>query len=305
MNESGINLNYVEKVRLKFSAKLMQSLNVALVPVPDGNIHRFDDPNGVGGNLACWYVLNMDPSPHGAYGNWRTGEKYNFQFDQISSLSPKQQADLNQKIRLLKERKEIAKLISHSKAAESAFVLWVTSRQADNNHPYLRRKNISAHDLRVDSSKLLVPLFDKSGKIVNVQSISANGAKRFMRGGRVKGCYSQIGTINGGETIYVCEGLATGATLHEITQLPVVCAMSCGNLLEVGKVIRELYPDSTLVIAGDDDRTRKGNPGLTAAIAAALELSCSVILPEWPSNAPIELSDFNDLYCWSVNHGAI
>ena len=81
--------------------------------------------------------------------------------------------------------------------------------------------------------------------------------------------------------------------------------MSCGNLLEVGKVIRELYPDSTLVIAGDDDRTRKGNPGLTAAIAAALELSCSVILPEWPSNAPIELSDFNDLYCWSVNHGAI
>ena len=126
-----------------------------------------------------------------------------------------------------------------------------------------------------------------------------------MQGCRVKGCYSLIGSVNPIGTAYLCEGWATGATLHEITNLPAICAMSCGNLHEAGKSIKNLYPKITLIVAGDDDRQTKGNPGRTAAIAAALELNSEVITPEWPPEAPIELSDFNDLYCWSVNCGTV
>ncbi|MNR59635.1 DNA primase TraC [compost metagenome] len=57
-----------------------------------------------------------------------------------------------------------------------------------------------------------------------------------------------------------------------------------------------------LVIAGDDDRQTEGNPGRTAATAAALSVSGLVTFPVWPPGAPDHLSDFNDLANWRAAH---
>ncbi|MCW1936644.1 toprim domain-containing protein [Pseudomonas sp. MDMC_285] len=115
-----------------------------------------------------------------------------------------------------------------------------------------------------------------------------------------------MGRITEGGRLYVCEGWATGATLHAHTGDPVVCALSAGNLKAVAIAMRERYGAALdLVIAGDDDRQTQGNPGRTAANRAANAAEARVVFPEWPDDAPAELSDFNDLHLWRIQHREI
>nr|WP_237731446.1 toprim domain-containing protein [Lelliottia amnigena] len=104
--------------------------------------------------------------------------------------------------------------------------------------------------------------------------------------------------------VYVCEGWATGAALLQFWDIQaVVCAMNAGNLKHVALALRERYGSGIrLVIAGDDDRVSQGNPGDRAANEAAYLAGCMVISPEWPPGAPVELSDFNDLMIWTMEH---
>ena len=74
------------------------------------------------------------------------------------------------------------------------------------------------------------------------------------------------------------------------------------SLYPAGDYLRRAYPDSPLIVAGDDDRQTeaegKGNAGKTSASRAAIALGCGLVLPEWPADAPLSLSDFNDLRQW-------
>ena len=146
-----------------------------------------------------------------------------------------------------------------------------------------------------------MPLY-ADGHLCNLQRILPDGTKRFLAGGRVKGAYSPIGTLEQGQKLYICEGWATGATIHTETDAAVACAMTAGNLLDVGRHLQRHYPDHPLIIAGDDDRKTeaagKGNPGRDAANKAAAVLGCNLVLPPFPANAPLNLSDFNDLASW-------
>lgn len=139
--------------------------------------------------------------------------------------------------------------------------------------------------MRQVGDALLVPL-TLGGALMNIQRIGPDGGKRFLSGALVKGTCSPIGLITAGQPIYLCEGWATGATLHEESGAAVACAMNCGNLLEVGRRLLHQFPDAALIIAGDDDRQTVGNPGRTAAVAAASTLACDLILPPWPADAP-------------------
>ena len=184
-------------------------------------------------------------------------------------------------------------------ATRQAVQLWQHAKPADRLHPYLVAKGVGPLKLRqMAQGKLLVPLCHE-GRLVNLQVIDCAGTKRFLSGGRVLGCYSPLGRISDGSCLYVCEGWATGATLHIHTGNPVVCAMNAGNLRAVALAMRALHGESVqLVIAGDDDRQTRGNPGRTAANRAARDAGALVVFPEWPRQAPPELSDFNDLHLW-------
>ncbi len=138
-----------------------------------------------------------------------------------------------------------------------------------------------------------------------MQQINVEGEKRFLAGGQVKGCYSPIGRIDTRKPLYICEGWATGATLHQQTTSAIACALNAGNLKEVALAFRARYGDSLeIIIAGDDDRKNPNNAGRKAANDAALAIGALAIFPEWPSHAPIELSDFNDLALWQMQQGA-
>jgi putative DNA primase/helicase len=82
--------------------------------------------------------------------------------------------------------------------------------------------------------------------------------------------------------LLICEGWATGATLHEESGHPVLCAMNAGNLLPVAKAARAAWPGADLLICADNDRKTEGNPGLTAATAAAKATGARLAVPEFP-----------------------
>ncbi|SED16085.1 putative DNA primase/helicase [Pseudomonas saponiphila] len=187
----------------------------------------------------------------------------------------------------------------HLATARQAAQLWKMAKPAERLHTYLLAKDVAPLQLRqLSHGRLLVPLCH-DGRLVNLQTITPDGGKRFLPGGRVQGCYSPLGKISEGCRLYICEGWATGATLHRNTDSPVVCAMNAGNLKAVAKAMRERYGETLeLVIAGDDDRQTVGNPGRTAANQAARATDALVVFPDWPQDAPTELSDFNDLYLW-------
>jgi putative DNA primase/helicase len=180
-------------------------------------------------------------------------------------------------------------------AKNHALWLWQHAMPASQTHHYLLKKQVQAYGLRQSKSgHLFVPVCF-NGELVNLQQITPYGKKLFLTGGQVKGCYSPIGRIKAGEKLYICEGWATGATLHQQTGAAIACALNAGNLKEVALALRARYGDRVeLVIAGDDDRQTTTNVGRKAANDAALAIGSTVIFPEWPDDSPHYLTDFND-----------
>lgn len=286
----------LEKPELAFREALQANFGpLDWLPVPDGAIHRFRVPGDKPGSLNGWYVLHLDGIASGAFGSWKAGDSHTW--SSRKPADPLEAQLIATRIEQAREQREADQARRQIATASYARRAWSEARPADPAHPYLTRKRVQPHRLRQSGYILLVPLY-ADGYLCNLQRIGADGAKRFLSGGRVKGAYSPIGTLEPGQPLYVCEGWATGATIHAETGAAVACAMNAGNLLEVGRQLRRHYPDSPLAIAGDDDRQTEGNPGRTAASHAAAVLGCGLVLPPLPAIAPLALSDFNDLANW-------
>jgi len=290
----------LEKPELAFRDALQADFGpLDWLPIPDGTIHRFHVPGDKAGTLNGWYVLYLDGIASGAFGSWKAGACHTW--SSRKPADPLEAQLVHQRIERAREQREADQTRRQIAAASYAGTLWTEARPADPEHPYLSRKRIAAHRLRQSGDVLLVPLY-ADGYLCNLQRIAADGSKRFLSGGRVKGAYSPIGALEPGQPLYVCEGWATGATIHAETGAAVACAMNAGNLLEVGRQLQRHHPDSPLIIAGDDDRQTeaegKGNPGRAAATQAAAALGCGLVLPPWSGTEPLSLSDFNDLANW-------
>lgn len=265
------------------------------LPVADGSIHRFHVPGDKTGTQNGWYVLFADGIASGSFGSWKAGSSHSW--SSRKPANPLEAQLIAQRVEHAKHQQDFERHQRQQATAEYANQLWRDARRAEPKHPYLIAKGCRPHNLRQNGSVLLVPLYH-SGELVNLQRIGTDGQKRFLPGGKVKGCYSPLGFIEEGQSLYLCEGWATGATLHAETGHPVACAMNAGNLLETGRHLQHRHPKALLIVAGDDDRQTVGNPGKTFAIDAATGLGCGLILPPWPADAPLHLTDFNDLRNW-------
>ena len=177
------------------------------------------------------------------------------------------------------------------KAAKRANQLFRQSFSADLDHPYLLKKQVGSYGLRQLGQQLLVPVSDQHGHLTSIQFIEGNGAKRFLAGGRVRGCFCQIGNL--GNRIYITEGYATGATIHKAMGDAVVIAFFASNLSPVAISIRKQYPDLSIVIAADNDRFTPGNPGVTQGRQAANSVRGSLVYPIFPIDQAG--TDYNDL----------
>ncbi|MGK8435915.1 toprim domain-containing protein [Ectopseudomonas hydrolytica] len=290
----------LEKVEIAFRNALQEAFGrLDWLPLADGEIHRFHVPGDRAGSMNGWYVLYPDGIASGCFGSWKAGSSHTWSIREPAS--PLEAEQMRQRIEQTRRQREAEQHQRQQAAAERASRLWRDARRADPDHPYLVAKQVRPHALRQRGSELLVPLYH-AGRLVNLQRIGPDGKKRFLPGGQVKGCYSPLGCIEPGQKLYICEGWATGATLHQHSGCAVACAMNAGNLLSVTQALRAKYPATDLVIAGDDDRQTEGNPGRTAAVAAAVAVGALVTFPAWPLGAPETLTDFNDLANWEAAH---
>jgi putative DNA primase/helicase len=267
------------------------------LPVPDGTIHRFRVPYDKSGTLNGWYVLYLDGIASGAFGSWKSGGASTWcSREPVDALEA---AQIRERVDQARRQREAEQHRRQQQTAEKANHCWRNARRAAPDHPYLTAKGVRSHGLRQRGADLLIPLY-LDGRLVNLQRIAPNGAKRFLPGGRVKGTYSPLGIIEPGSVLCICEGWATAASLHQHGGYVVAAAMNAGNLIPAAMGLRSRYPGQPIVIAGDDDRLTDGNPGRTAANAAAAAVGGQVAFPEWPEGAPNHLTDFNDLANWKL-----
>jgi putative DNA primase/helicase len=259
----------------------------------DGQLHRFHVQGDKPGTRNGYYVLHLDGRAAGVFGSWKTGLRTTWAADG-KRMSHAEREAFAKMIEAARLKAQAERRAEHEARAIEARSEWAAAAPADPAHAYLIRKGVRPHNLRQRGGLLIVPLFDAFGLLWNVQRIAADGGKRFKKGGRVAGLYSPIGDFTNPATILLAEGWATGATLHQETGHPVLCAMNAGNLLPVATAARESWRGWTdLVICADNDRFTENNPGVTYATAAAKATGAKLIVPELPEGVPG--SDFNDL----------
>ena len=259
----------------------------------DGGIHRFST-NGRRGDDSGWYVCHADGIASGAFGCWRTGLQLTWCSKSDSELTQAEREAHRQRIKAMQLQREVDQVARHQTAATDAAKRWQLSKACTVHH-YLTTKCVQGHGVRVDDAgALIVPMRDTASTLLSLQTIAPDGDKRFLSGGKVKGCYHSIGKPNG--VLIVCEGYATGASLHEATGHAVAVAFNAGNLEAVAIALRAKYPTARLILAADDDLHTDGNPGITKANAAALAVCGLVAVPDFGVNRPDKATDFNDLH---------
>lgn len=228
------------------------------------------------------------------FGRWDSGEQHLVVLGDEQATEAKREQRRHQarkEAQAARERQQKALARQQADAACRARELWGKAART-NDHAYLRGKGVSPGWTRQLGHLLLVPLTDGS-RLVNVQTIAGDGTKRFLSGGRKKGCYHPIGAFDTGRPLLICEGWATGMTLHEATGSAVACAMDAGNLLPVARYLRNRYPGASIIVACDNDHATPGNPGITKGKAAAEAVGGRAI---WPAVEGIAgASDYNDL----------
>jgi putative DNA primase/helicase len=289
MIEKLITLTAVESQFLEAA----HSANIPIVGsvIADGTLRRChldgQKPNTKNGA----YILHNDRNPAGWALDFTTGNSMTWRADgKKARLSPADRA----KIEAERQRRDIETQQKRRSAADKARYIWPRLKPIIDpaEHDYLLIKRIQPHGARLNvyqgRKSLVIPIMGEPG-LTSLQFIEADGSKRFLPGGEIKGGFFGIGMAGVTQTepgrILVGEGFATGASLHEWFKQPVIVAFNAGNLEPVAKRIRTLYPNHELIICGDNDASGTGQK---AARAAALAVGGKYLLP------PIVGQDFND-----------
>jgi phage/plasmid primase-like uncharacterized protein len=249
--------------------------------IPPGEMIRFPGVGKSNGNTSGWAKLFADGQA-GAYGDWASDLSGIWHAERSTRMTTKERdahkgriAEL-QRIRQEEERK------AHEAAAQRAQTMWDGTAPALEDHPFLQKKGIHPHGLRVDAdNRLLVPVMI-GGILSSLQFINANGGKEFLSGGKVKGGSYTIGEMRDAAIIGVGEGFSTCASVNEATGYPTVCAFSANKLTLVAQQLRHRFPTATILICGDNDLHDDGTPnvGLDAATAAAEAIGGVLVMPD-------------------------
>ena len=290
--------------------------------IPDGRLHRCHVNGDRRGSKNGWYKVHADGVPNGQFGcNKRHGsEKFHWKAAEgTSQMSPAEREEMRCHAKRRREQQETEARRRRDDAAAYAAKIWDASEEVSPDHPYLKRKGVKSHGLRVGAwsvvnpdtgemtvvSKLalLVPMRITKTEMLSLQAIfpsKSNVLKRdkdFLRDGTKQGCFFAIGTRPIDNVIVVCEGYATGATIHECTGHVVAVAFDAGNLIHVARTFRDRMSGAKILIAADNDQwTTKpvANPGVTRATEAAASIDGIVAIPQF-SDVTKSPTDFNDL----------
>lgn len=292
------------------------------------------------------YTLAMaggDQLITGSFGVWRGDDngatKVELPKGERKRLDPAQQAAIKARQQDDARRAAAEREAEIQKAAARASRWWAQAEPAGES-PYLTKKGLPPGKLygaRLSpSGNLVIPMQDGRGGTYGLQVIYQANPKEQKRelgkqytppGMSKAGKWFQIGSpAASGGIILVCEGFATGASLHEATGLPVAVAFDAGNLQPVAEQLKKLHRGRLkMLFAADDDYLGtcreckaytlvaeptcsscgkphgKENTGVARARTAALAVDGAVVVPVFEGERPTNRkgpTDFNDLHVW-------
>lgn len=266
--------------------------------IPDGEIHRVPHISSKKGAVDGWYILHIDGKiPVGVCGCWKEPTfESKWVADTGRAMNFSERLEHDKLIAEIRAKREAERLATQAEAATQAEDEVSTYADASADHPYLVRKRIEPHGIKIDrAGRLVVPVINQEGEILSYQTIDADGNKRFLKGGKIEGGFYEL--RGNRKVIFIGEGFATCASIHQATGFTTLVAFDCGNLAKVAKSAKEMFLGSRIVICADNDQFTEGNPGLTKARAAAQLVFGEVVYPTFSeSDLQTKPTDFNDLH---------
>ena len=285
--------------RQEFARKL-EELGLDLrgeLPVLDGRTHRVPVLAKNGRGLDGAYCLHGDGIPAGWAQNHITGELIKLRATGVVLAPEERERQQRERAERLREA-EAERRAAYDAAASRCKGMWDRFGGVTGT-PYLEAKGVEAFGLKQDGLNLIIPVRNVDGEMRGFQAIAPDGQKAFARGVEKKGNFHLIGEdkdLSQGE-ILLCEGYATGASLHMATDMPVAVAFDAGNLRSVAEAIRERHPNAAIIICADNDHTRENNVGVEKAKEAAQAVGGIAVIPEFSREEKERgLTDFNDLH---------
>lgn len=268
-------------------------------PVMDGTFRRVAvDRNDKPRNLDGGYVGFLDGHPAGYFVNHYAGVSDNWKAKGYF-ISQEQAADARAAAATKQAQRRVEREAQYDEAARAVRANIAQQQNAPVKHPYFVEKGVFIPGLTVDGrNNLVVPVRDMEGQIVSAALVN-KGWKGITPNTRLKGGFFILGDLPApgyrGD-IGIVEGVATGATVHRATGMPVAVAFVNTNLGNVAEAFQEAYPDAERWILGDDDRHKAQNSGVKTAKLAAWETRAQAIFPRFlRGEQGSAFSDFNDL----------
>lgn len=239
--------------------------------IANGKLQRFKSAGDHERN--SWYVLfpaSRNAPTAGAFGCWKRGFKETWCEKRRESLTDTEWRTIREGWKLADDERQRTEAERHAKARKIANWILSRSRPARTLHRYLTRKGVKVFgDVREYRGALVLPLRDLDGELQSLQFIGTDGSKKFLTGGKIAGCFFTLADKQESPLV-ICEGYATGASIHEATGYDIACAMNCGNLLAVSKAIREKFPAREIIVCADSGLAyRRGKSACTATRSSA------------------------------------
>ena len=261
----------------------------------DGKFHRWGPKDRMWAAGREWvYKGNSYKILH--HGDWKLGETSTWKSydDKSASISFKKKE--KEALEEIKLQVDFEKEKKHKDCSEFWNKQWELFPSPTVIHPYLQSKKISApHGTKIDErGSLIIKIVDENG-IKGVQKIFQTNEgfiKVFSTGIKKKGSFAHIGDYKNAEYVYVTEGFATGASVFEATNTPVVVALDSGNMFLAIITLRKLNSKCKIIICADVD---KSGVGLKASKQCKAKiLNVIVKVPKFTLKDD-SLTDFNDL----------
>lgn len=262
----------------------------------DGKLHRFNSgtKGKAGHDKPGWYCVFPDGVPAGRFGCWRAGVEVTFVANIGRDLTDAERMANARRLAEARAIRDAETRRSREVAAETVSTIWSSGMAASPDHPYLVRKGIAPSGSRVTGDgRLMVPLYMPDGDLSSLQYIDADGGKLYHSGGQTGGCSWVIGSTDEAGVIYLAEGFATAATIHEVTGRPCFVAYSASNLVPVAGSMRDKYGvGQEIVIVADNDASGTGQK---YADQASAKYGARVIMPPMLGDANDYVAQGGDL----------
>ena len=280
---------------------------------PNGQLHRFSrdlKKNQPDEFYIGWEIFCSDGNPALVcfYGTWSGGyQTFIFtSWEHDNQINEQERAYLEKAREARRKEAEIQLEQDRQIRLKKAQNIWLQAKLESTragHTEYLKRKRVKTFGIRFGediygNDVLIIPLTDAKGTIQAIQYIKGNGEKHIH--GLKKGNFHLLGQVTEQSHIYVVEGYATGASIHEATENPVIVAFDCNNLDSVVAAVRYMYPKNLIAICGDDDVDNTSNSGRARAEEVAKKYQITAVFPSFPPGMQKDplgnrYTDFNDL----------